>query len=97
LTNQLVQLQKERLVNKGTAALTDLINKKIKARRHHSNGVTDYQGRNKKKVKEEAKATSIINGFFFKKRKKRDRHYQLINNIFVQEKRGITIVIPFIF
>jgi hypothetical protein len=74
LTNQLVQLQKERLVNKGTAALTDLINKNKKPGDTTKTVLPTTKVEAQEKVKEEAKAkaTSIINGFFNKKKKETD-------------------------
>jgi hypothetical protein len=71
LTNQLVQQQKERLVNKGTAALTDLINKNKKPGDTSKTVLPTTKVEVQERVKEEAKekATSIINGFFNKKKK----------------------------
>ena len=71
LTNQLVQQQKERLVQKGTSALTDLINKNKKPGDTTKTVLPTTKAEVKEKVKEEAKAkaASIINGFFNKKKK----------------------------
>jgi hypothetical protein len=71
LTNQLVEQQKERLVNKGTSALTDLINKNKKSGDTTKTVLPTTKAEVQEKVKEEAKAkaSSIINGFFNKKKK----------------------------
>lgn len=71
LTNQLVQQQKERLVQKGTSALTDLINKNKKPGDTTKTVLPTTKAEVQEKVKEEAKAkaASIINGFFNKKKK----------------------------
>jgi hypothetical protein len=71
LTNQLVEQQKERLVNKGTSALTDLINKNKKSGDTTKTVLPTTKAEVEEKVKEEAKAkaSSIINGFFNKKKK----------------------------
>lgn len=74
LTNQLVQQQKERLVSKGTAALTDLINKNKKPGDTTKSVVPTTKAEVQEKAKEEvkAKASSIINGLFNKKKKVAD-------------------------
>jgi hypothetical protein len=71
LTNQLVEQQKERLVSKGTSALTDLINKNKKSGDTTKTVLPTTKAEAQEKVKEEAKAkaSSIINGFFNKKKK----------------------------
>jgi hypothetical protein len=71
LTNQLVQQQKERLVSKGTSALTDLINKNKKPADTTKTVLPTTKAEAQEKAKEEvkAKATSIINGLFNKKKK----------------------------
>ena len=71
LTNQLVQQQKERLVNKGTSALTDLINKNKKPGDTTKTVLPTTKAEVQEKAKEEvkAKATTIINGLFNKKKK----------------------------
>lgn len=71
LTNKMVQQQKERLVNKGTAALTELLNKNKKPGDTTKTVLPTTKAEVQEKVKEEvkAKATSIINGFFNKKKK----------------------------
>jgi hypothetical protein len=71
LTNQLIQQQKERLVNKGTSALTDLINKNKKPSDTTKTVLPTTKAEAQEKAKEEvkAKATTIINGLFNKKKK----------------------------
>ena len=71
LTNQLVQQQKERLVSKGTSALTDLINKNKKPGDTTKTVLPTTKAEVQEKAKEEvkAKATTIINGLFNKKKK----------------------------
>jgi hypothetical protein len=61
LTNQLVKQQREKLINKGTTALTDLINKNIKKS-------TDSTKTNPVKEDIKAKATNLLNGLFNKKK-----------------------------
>ena len=60
LANQLVQRQKEKIINQGTSALGDLLNKNNPPK-------TDGTTPPKEEVKD--KATSIINGIFNKKKK----------------------------
>ncbi|MBU0940024.1 MAG: AsmA family protein [Bacteroidetes bacterium] len=71
LTNQLVQQQKERLVSKGTSALTDLINNNKKPGDTTKTVLPTTKAEVQEKAKEEvkAKATTIINGLFNKKKK----------------------------
>ena len=71
LTNQLVQQQKERLVTKGTSALTDLINKNKKPGDTTKTVIPITKEEVKSKAKEEVKtkATDLLNGFFNKKKK----------------------------
>lgn len=71
LTNQLVQQQKEKLVGKGTSALTDLINKNKKPGDTTKTVVPATKEEVKTKAKEEvkAKASELLNGFFNKKKK----------------------------
>ena len=61
LTTQLANQQKEKLVKKGTSALTDLINKNTKSTD------TTKTGAQKEDIK--TKATDLINGLFKKKKK----------------------------
>lgn len=74
LTNQLVQQQKEKLVGKGTSALTDLINKNKKPGDTTKTVVPATKEEVKTKAKEEvkAKASELLNGFFNKKKKAAD-------------------------
>ncbi|MFA9190907.1 AsmA-like C-terminal region-containing protein [Flavobacterium sp. FZUC8N2.13] len=71
LSNQLIQQQKTKLVNKGTSALTDLINKNKKAGDTTKTTIPSTKAEAQEKAKEQvkAKATDIINGFFNKKKK----------------------------
>lgn len=64
LTNQVVSQQKEKLTQKGTTALTDLINKNTK-----SKDTTKTATENKAKTNEEvkSKASELLNGLFKKK------------------------------
>lgn len=74
LTNQLVQQQKEKLVGKGTSALTDLINKNKKPSDTTKTVVPATKEEVKTKAKEEvkAKASELLNGLFNKKKKVAD-------------------------
>ncbi|WP_414000130.1 AsmA-like C-terminal region-containing protein [Flavobacterium sp. W1B] len=74
LTNQLVQQQKEKLVGKGTSALTDLINKNKKPGDTTKTVIPATKEEVKTKAKEEvkAKASELLNGFFNKKKKVAD-------------------------
>ncbi len=71
MTNQLIQQQKEKLVGKGTSALTDLLNKNKKAGDTTKTVVPTTKAEVQEKAKEEvkAKATDLINGLFNKKKK----------------------------
>ena len=74
LTNQLIQQQKTKLVNKGTSALTDFINKNKKAGDTTKTTVRATKAETQEKAKEEvkAKATDLLNGLFNKKKKVAD-------------------------
>jgi len=74
LTNQLIQQQKQKLVSKGNAALTDIINKNKKAGDTTKTVIPTTKAEVQQKAKEEvkAKATDLINGFFNKKKKVAD-------------------------
>ncbi|PRZ25079.1 AsmA family protein [Flavobacterium granuli] len=74
LTNQLVQQQKEKLVGKGTSALTDLINKNKKPGDTTKTVIPATKEEVKTKAKEEvkAKASELLNGLFNKKKKVAD-------------------------
>jgi len=74
LTNQLIQQQKQKLVSKGNAALTDIINKNKKAGDTTKTVIPATKEEVKQKAKEEvkAKATDLLNGFFNKKKKVAD-------------------------
>ena len=74
LTNQLIQQQKEKLVGKGTSALTDLLNKNKKAGDTTKTLVPTTKAEVQEKAKEEvkAKATDLLNEFFNKKKKVAD-------------------------
>ncbi|UFH36692.1 AsmA family protein [Flavobacterium acetivorans] len=74
LTNQLIQQQKEKLVGKGTSALTDLINKNKKPGDTTKTVVPATKEEVKTKAKEEvkAKASELLNGLFNKKKKVAD-------------------------
>ncbi|GEL09851.1 AsmA-like C-terminal region [Flavobacterium glycines] len=74
LTNQLIQQQKQKLVSKGNAALTDIINKNKKAGDTTKTVIpttkTEVQTKAKEEVK--AKATDLLNNLFNKKKKVAD-------------------------
>lgn len=74
LTNQLIQQQKTKLVNKGTSALTDFINKNKKAGDTTKTTVPATKAEAQEKAKEEVKtkATDLLNGLFNKKKKVAD-------------------------
>lgn len=71
LTNQLIQQQKQKLVNKGNAALTDIINKNKKAGDTTKTVIPTTKAEAQTKAKEEvkAKATDLLNNLFNKKKK----------------------------
>nr|WP_288834162.1 AsmA family protein [uncultured Flavobacterium sp.] len=71
LTNQLIQQQKTKLVNKGTSALTDIINKNKKAGDTTKTTIPATKAEVQTKAKEEvkAKATDLLNNLFNKKKK----------------------------
>ncbi|MEN9907399.1 MAG: hypothetical protein RLZZ540_540 [Bacteroidota bacterium] len=71
LTNQLIQQQKTKLVNKGTSALTDIINKNKKAGDTTKTVVPTTKAEAQEKAKEQvkAKASDLLNGLFNKKKK----------------------------
>ncbi|WP_278034872.1 AsmA family protein [Flavobacterium nitratireducens] len=71
LTNQLIQQQKTKLVNKGTSALTDIINKNKKAGDTTKTTIPATKAEAQTKAKEEvkAKATDLLNNLFNKKKK----------------------------
>jgi hypothetical protein len=71
LTNQLIQQQKEKLVGKGTSALTDLLNKNKKAGDTTKTVIPTTKAEVQEKAKEEvkAKANDLLNNFFNKKKK----------------------------
>jgi len=64
LTNQLVNQQKEKLTQKGTAALTDLINKNTKAKDTTQAAKTEKEQKTQEVTK---KANDLLNGLFKKK------------------------------
>ncbi|KAF2511889.1 AsmA family protein [Flavobacterium foetidum] len=64
LTTQLVNQQKEKLTQKGTAALTDLINKNTKAKDTTQAAKTEKEQKTQEATK---KASDLINGLFKKK------------------------------
>ncbi|GEC72530.1 AsmA-like C-terminal region [Flavobacterium flevense] len=74
LTNQLVQQQKQKLVTKGTSALTDLLNKNKKPGDTTKTAVPASKAETQEKAKEEvkAKATDLLNNLFNKKKKPAD-------------------------
>ncbi|RVT78617.1 AsmA family protein [Flavobacterium sufflavum] len=71
LTNQLIQQQKTKLVNKGTSALTDIINKNKKPGDTTKTVIPATKAEVQEKAKEQvkAKASDLLNGFFNKKKK----------------------------
>ncbi|MEL1239478.1 AsmA-like C-terminal region-containing protein [Flavobacterium flavipallidum] len=71
LTNQLIQQQKQKLVSKGNAALTDIINKNKKAGDTTKTVIPTTKAEVQTKAKEEvkAKATDLLNNLFNKKKK----------------------------
>ncbi|MGA9638488.1 AsmA-like C-terminal region-containing protein [Flavobacterium sp.] len=71
LTNQLVQQQKEKLISKGTSALTDLLNKNKKTgdTTKITAPVTKEEVKEKAKEEVKTKATDLLNGLFGKKKK----------------------------
>lgn len=71
LTNQLIQQQKNKLVGKGTSALTDLLNKNKKAGDTTKTIIPTTKAEVQEKAKEEvkAKATDLLNSLFNKKKK----------------------------
>jgi hypothetical protein len=71
LTNQLVAQQKERLLNQGTSALTDYINKNKKPADTTKTAVPATKEEVKTKAVEEVKtkASDLLNGLFNKKKK----------------------------
>lgn len=71
LTNQLIQQQKQKLVSKGNAALTDIINKNKKAGDTTKTVIPTTKAEAQTKAKEEvkAKATDLLNNLFNKKKK----------------------------
>ncbi len=71
LTNQLIQQQKQKLVSKGNAALTDIINKNKKAGDTTKTVIPTTKAEAQQKAKEEvkAKATDLLNNLFNKKKK----------------------------
>ncbi len=74
LTNQLVEQQKQKLIGKGTAALTDIINKNVKSGDTTKTIVPTTKEEVQEKAKEEvkAKASELLNSFFNKKKKVTD-------------------------
>jgi len=64
LTTQLVNQQKEKLTQKGTSALTDLINKNTKAKDTTQAAKTEKEQKTQEATK---KASDLINGLFKKK------------------------------
>ncbi|MCR4034023.1 MULTISPECIES: AsmA family protein [Flavobacterium] len=64
LTTQLVNQQKEKLTQKGTAALTDLINKNTKAKDTTQAAKTEKEQKTQEVTK---KASDLLNGLFKKK------------------------------
>ncbi|GGA78124.1 hypothetical protein GCM10008015_18510 [Flavobacterium palustre] len=74
LTNQLIQQQKQKLVSKGNAALTDIINKNKKAGDTTKTVIPATKAEAQTKAKEEvkAKATDLLNNLFNKKKKVAD-------------------------
>ena len=74
LTNQLIQQQKQKLVSKGNAALTDIINKNKKARDTTKTVIPTTKEEVQQKAKEEVKtkATDLLNNLFNKKKKVTD-------------------------
>ena len=71
LTNQLIQQQKQKLVSKGNAALTDIINKNKKPGDTTKTVIPATKEEVQTKAKEEvkAKATDLLNNLFNKKKK----------------------------
>jgi hypothetical protein len=71
LTNQLVAQQKERLLNQGTSALTDYINKNKKPADTTKTAAPATKEEVKTKAVEEVKtkASDLLNGLFNKKKK----------------------------
>ncbi|PBJ11753.1 AsmA-like C-terminal region-containing protein [Flavobacterium sp. ACN6] len=65
LTTQLVNQQKEKLTQKGTAALTDLINKNTKAKDTTQAAKTEKEQKTQEATK---KASDLLNGLFKKKK-----------------------------
>lgn len=74
LTNQLIQQQKQKLVSKGNAALTDIINKNKKPGDTTKTVIPATKEEVQTKAKEEvkAKATDLLNNLFNKKKKAAD-------------------------
>ncbi|WP_026712400.1 AsmA family protein [Flavobacterium daejeonense] len=74
LTNQLIQQQKQKLVSKGNAALTDIINKNKKAGDTTKTVIPTTKEEVQQKAKEEVKtkATDLLNNLFNKKKKVTD-------------------------
>ncbi|KQB38951.1 Outer membrane assembly protein [Flavobacterium daejeonense] len=74
LTNQLIQQQKQKLVSKGNAALTDIINKNKKAGDTTKTVIPTTKEEVQQKAKEEVKtkATDLLNNLFNKKKKVAD-------------------------
>ena len=64
LTTQLVNQQKEKLTQKGTSALTDLINKNTKAKDTTQAAKTEKEQKTQEVTK---KASDLLNGLFKKK------------------------------
>ena len=71
LTNQLIQQQKAKLVSKGNAALTDIINKNKKPGDTTKTVIPATKAEVQQKAKEEVKtkATDLLNNLFNKKKK----------------------------
>lgn len=71
LTNQLVQQQKERLISKGTSALSDLLNKNKKPGDTTKTALPGSKEAIQEKTREDvkAKAVDLLNGLFNKKKK----------------------------
>ncbi|MEP6805055.1 MAG: AsmA family protein, partial [Flavobacterium sp.] len=65
LTTQLVNQQKEKLTQKGTSALTDLINKNTKAKDTTKAAATEKEKNTQDATK---KASDLLNGLFKKKK-----------------------------
>ena len=74
LTNQLIQQQKAKLVSKGNAALTDIINKNKKPGDTTKTVIPATKAEVQQKAKEEVKtkATDLLNNLFNKKKKVAD-------------------------